>query len=184
MTFQAYIDTIKDKTGLDPADFLRIAEEKGLLAADVKAQQIIDWLARDYDLGRGHAMAIVKIFDQTAASGAPKVDRVAQHFTGAKAHWRPVYDQLLDTLRAHGPVETAGTDSYVSLLKGKAKFAVVAVTADRMDIGIKLKDAEPDERFEQSGAWNVMVTHRVRLNSGDEIDGELLDWLRRAYDAA
>ena len=184
MTFQAYIDTIKEKTGLDPADFLRIAGEKGLLAADVKAQQIVDWLAQDYELGRGHAMAIVNTFKQAAASGAPKIDRVAQQFTGVKSHWRPVYDQLLETLRAHGPVETAGTDSYVSLLKGTTKFAIVAVTADRMDVGIKAKGAEPNERFEQSGAWNAMVTHRVRLSSGDEIDGELLDWLRRAYDAA
>ncbi len=184
MTFQAYIDTIKEKTGLDPADFLRIAGEKGLLTADVKAQQIVDWLAQDYDLGRGHAMAIVNTFKQAAAAGAPKVDRVAKQFIGAKAHWRPVYDHLLETLRAHGPVETAGTDSYVSLLKGNAKFAVVAVTADRMDVGIKLKGADANERLEPSGAWNAMVTHRVRLGSGDEIDGELLNWLRRAYDAA
>ena len=184
MTFQAYLDTIKEKTGLDPADFLRLADEKGLLAAEVKVQQVVDWLADDYELGRGHAMAIVNTFKRAAATDAAPVDRRAQQFLGAKAHWRPIYDQLLETLGAHGPVGTAATDSYISLLKGKAKFAIVAVTADRMDVGIKLRGADTDNRFEASGTWNSMVTHRVRISSAEQVDGELLDWLRRAYDAA
>ena len=28
-----------------------------------------------------------------------------------------------------------------------------------------------------------MVTHRVRIGHSDEIDAELLGWLRQAYDA-
>lgn len=58
MTFQAYIDNIEAKTGKTPDDFRKLAEEKGLLKSDVKASQIVEWLNRDFDLGRGHAMAI------------------------------------------------------------------------------------------------------------------------------
>ena len=58
MTFQAYIDNIKEKTGMSPADFKVAAEEKGLLRPDVKAGEIVAWLNEDYGLGRGHAMAI------------------------------------------------------------------------------------------------------------------------------
>ena len=58
MTFQAYIDNIEAKTGKTPDDFRKLAEEKGLLKPDVKAGQIVDWLNEDFDLGRGHAMAI------------------------------------------------------------------------------------------------------------------------------
>jgi Domain of unknown function (DUF4287) len=58
MTFQAYIDNIEAKTGKTPDDFRKLAEKKGPLEPDVKAGQIVDRLSEDFDLGRGHAMAI------------------------------------------------------------------------------------------------------------------------------
>jgi hypothetical protein len=58
VTFQAYIDNIKAKTGKTPDDFRAIAEKKGFLKPGVKAGEIVAWLAKDFDLGRGHAMAI------------------------------------------------------------------------------------------------------------------------------
>lgn len=58
MTFQAYVDNIKAKTGKTPADFQRLAREKGLLDEGTKATQITDWLKTDFDVGHGHAMAI------------------------------------------------------------------------------------------------------------------------------
>lgn len=64
MTFQAYIDNIQAKTGKSPADFKRLATDKGWmkagkLRADIKAPQVIAWLKADFALGHGHAMAIV-----------------------------------------------------------------------------------------------------------------------------
>jgi len=58
MSFQAYIDNIKAKTGKTPKDFLALARKQGLLNPDVKAGQIVAWLKKEFDLGRGHAMAI------------------------------------------------------------------------------------------------------------------------------
>ena len=58
MSFQAYIDNIQAKTGKSPDDFKAIAEAKGLLKPGVKAGDIVGWLKDDFDLGRGHAMAI------------------------------------------------------------------------------------------------------------------------------
>lgn len=58
MSFQAYIDNIQAKTGKSPDDFKAIAEAKGLLKPAVKAGDIVGWLKDDFDLGRGHAMAI------------------------------------------------------------------------------------------------------------------------------
>jgi Domain of unknown function (DUF4287) len=59
MSFQAYIDNIKAKTGKTPEDFKALAEKKGLLEEGVKTGQIVAWLKEDFGLGRGHAMAIV-----------------------------------------------------------------------------------------------------------------------------
>ena len=63
MSFQAYLNTIKSKTGKGPEDFRRMAEEKGFsldgqLKPGIKAGEIVNWLKDDFDLGHGHAMAI------------------------------------------------------------------------------------------------------------------------------
>jgi hypothetical protein len=63
MSFQAYINNIKSKTGKGPADFKEMAEQKGFaqngeLKPSVKAGDIVKWLKEDFDLGHGHAMAV------------------------------------------------------------------------------------------------------------------------------
>lgn len=67
MSFQAYIDNIKAKTGKSPEDFKKLAEEKGFmingnLNPDTKATQITNWLKEEFQLGHGHAMAIYATF--------------------------------------------------------------------------------------------------------------------------
>ena len=66
MSFQAYLDNIESKTGKSPADFKRLAAakgytESGTLRAGVKAGEIVAWLKEDFELGHGHAMAIVAL---------------------------------------------------------------------------------------------------------------------------
>jgi hypothetical protein len=180
VTFQAYLDSIREKTGLGPDDFRTLATARGLLDDGVKVQQIVDWLKDDFDLGRGHAMALVNTFKERK----PNAARVDALFGGARAHWRATFDDLVAALETHGPIVLAPTDTYVSLLKGKAKFAIIAVTADRLDVGIKFVDAPANVRLEPSGSWNAMVSHRVRITDPARADAELLDWLHRAYDAA
>jgi len=63
MSFQGYLNTIKTKTGKGPADFRRLAEQKGFtqkgeLKTTTKAGDIVKWLKEDFELGHGHAMAI------------------------------------------------------------------------------------------------------------------------------
>ncbi len=74
MTFKAYIDNIQTKTGKTPQDFRRRAEEKGFMAAGtikpgVKAGTIVDWLKDEFDLGRGHAMAIYAVLKGGKGAG-------------------------------------------------------------------------------------------------------------------
>jgi hypothetical protein len=63
MSFQTYLDNIQAKTGKRAEDFKKMADEKGFTAsgklkAGVKAGTIVEWLKDDFELGRGHAMAI------------------------------------------------------------------------------------------------------------------------------
>lgn len=70
MSFQGYLSTIKEKTGKGPADFRKLADqkgfsEKGLLKSAVKAGEIIQWLKEDFELGHGHLMAIYALLKGT-----------------------------------------------------------------------------------------------------------------------
>jgi predicted transport protein len=185
MTFQAYLDNIKGQTGKTPEDFRALAEEKGLLDEGVKTSQIVAWLKDDFGLGRGHAMAIVDTFKSATQPKQSRDQRIDKHFSGDRARWRKPYDDLVAKVRAFGPgVAEAPTDSYISILRRGKKFAIVQVTARRLDVGIKRKGAAPTDRFELAGSWNGMVTHRVRISDTTQLDGELLTWLKQAYDNA
>lgn len=182
MTFQADLDTIRKKTGLGPDDFRRLAAEKGLLEPGTKPAAIIAWVASDYGLGPGHGMAIVSVLGLAASSGLSDDDKFRAQFAGKKDVWRPTFDRMLEAIDR--PSTLASTATYISLLAGQSKFGVVAVTANRMDVGIKLAAEPAGGRFEAAGTWNAMVTHRVRVTDAAQVDAELVNWLQRAFDAA
>ncbi|WP_285117478.1 DUF4287 domain-containing protein [Leifsonia sp. fls2-241-R2A-40a] len=68
MSFQAYLDTIEDKTGKTPRELIAEADARGFGPA-TKAGDILTWLKDDYDLGRGHGMAMVHVI-----KNGPKID--------------------------------------------------------------------------------------------------------------
>jgi hypothetical protein len=185
MSYQAYLDTIKVKTGLTAADFIALAKQKGFDRPGVKTGEIVAWLKQDFGLGQGHAMAIVLALREENAPKLSLDERIDNFFNGSRSNWRADYDRLMQKLQKFGSdVNADPTDTYISILKGSKKFAVIGFNADRMDIGLKLKGLEPGGRFEPSGSWNSMVTHRVRITAPNQVDAEVLARLKNAYDAA
>jgi hypothetical protein len=74
--------------------------------------------------------------------------------------------------------------SYISLVRDRKKFAIVQVTSERFDVGIKLKGAAPTGRLTPAGSWNAIITHRVAVKNPGDVDPELIRWLRSAYEGA
>jgi len=56
--------------------------------------------------------------------------------------------------------------------------------ARHIDLGLILADAPEDARLESADTFNALFTNRVRVRSIDDIDAELVGWLREAYEAA
>ena len=54
MTYKAYIDNIRAKTGKHPEYFRATARKKGL----TKHSELLAWLKTEFGLGHGHANAI------------------------------------------------------------------------------------------------------------------------------
>jgi hypothetical protein len=182
MSFQAYLDTVKTQTGKSPEDFRLLAAQKGIQ----KHGELVDWLKSEYSLGHGHANAIAHTIEHYGETKISEEDAIAAHFTGGKSRWREAGEALIAQLSRFGPdVNIAPGKTYINLQRGAKKFGILQVSAaERIDIGIKLKSLTPDARLEAAGAWNSMVTQRVRISDPQQIDAQLLDWLKQAYEAA
>lgn len=89
MSFQAYLDNIEKKTDKTPNEFIALAQEKGF-GPDTKAGEIVAWLKAEFNLGHGHAMALVHVIK----NGAKISDK---HVGSGTAH-----NDDCDTLRLDG----------------------------------------------------------------------------------
>jgi hypothetical protein len=78
MSFQAYLDKIEEKTGRTPAELVALAHERGF-GPGTKATPIVEWLKADFDLGRGHAMALVHVIRNGAEIGDGHVGSTGVH---------------------------------------------------------------------------------------------------------
>lgn len=78
MTFKAYIENIRKKTGKSPEDFHSMAKRSGLTGPGLTATQLTNWLKREFDLGHGHAMAIWAVFKSRGWVADPKSSRKAR----------------------------------------------------------------------------------------------------------
>ncbi len=72
MTFQAYLSTIKAKTGKTPEELKQIAEMAGIYSYDMKFSDLAVWLKEEFGLGHGHSMAVWVIFKQKGWVPDPK----------------------------------------------------------------------------------------------------------------
>ena len=87
MAFQAYLDAIEAKTGKTPRALLDEARALGYDDAAVKAGVIVQWLADDYGLGRGHAMAMVHVIKKGPAIDPKHVNSGGTHSDASDTLW-------------------------------------------------------------------------------------------------
>ncbi|TJY64145.1 DUF4287 domain-containing protein [Arthrobacter sp. CAU 1506] len=86
MSFQSYLDNIEAKTGLTPRQFIGLAHERGF-DRSTKATPILDWLKQDYDLGRGHGMALVHVITKGPQISDKHVGGAGTHADASDTLW-------------------------------------------------------------------------------------------------
>lgn len=91
------------------------------------------------------------------------------------------YETLVDTVRSFGPdIELAPKKAYVSLRRRK-QFGQVGPAAGQLEVCLNLPGEPTTDRLRPASG---MATHRVRIGEEQELDSELIGWLRQAYDRA
>jgi len=154
------IANMKANTGKPLDEWLKIVTKSKL----AKHGEIVKMLKADHALGHGFANLIAHKALSSDAGSSDGDDLLAAQYAGAKALLKPVYDKL------------------IAIAEG---FALIQPsTATRLDLGLNLKGVAPKGRLEASGSWNVMCSHRVKLEKAADVDAEIKAWLKQAYDAA
>lgn len=87
MSFQAYLDAVEKKTGLTPRELLAVARDKGFDAPSTKAGEVVAWLAADYGVGRGHAMAFWHVLRNGAQISSRHVGSTGSHRDESDTLW-------------------------------------------------------------------------------------------------
>ena len=175
------IRNLAAKTGKDLPAWLEITRSSGL----AKHGAMVKLLKHEHGVTHGFANLIAHKSLERAQSPSEPEDLVISQYSGAKARLKPIYDALSSKVSDFGSdVEWSPKKTYVSLRRHKQFGLIQPSTKTRVDVGLNLKGVEPTDRLELSGSFNAMCTHRVRLSTPDQVDGELVGWLKQAYDGA
>jgi hypothetical protein len=178
---ESAIRNLEEKTGKTIGEWIAAVKATGL----AKHGQIVSHLKSEHGLTHGYANMVAL---RALAAGEPDGegdDLVSAQYAGPKAALKPIYDALVKAISGFGPdVELAPKKAYVSVRRRKQFAIIQPTTATRLDVGINLPGIAATGRLEPSGSFNAMLSHRVRPASADDIDPELVGWLRAAYDAA
>jgi hypothetical protein len=172
---------ILEKTGRPVSEWVQIARSSGV----DKHGQIVKFLKVEHGFTHGYANLVAHETLKSSAGHQAADDLVDSQYAGPKAGLKPIYDRIIQAVQNFGgDVEIAPKKAYVSLRRKKQFALVQPSTRTRVDLGINIKGKEPAGRLEASGSFNAMVSHRVRLESADQVNAELIAWLKESYDAA
>lgn len=171
---------LEAKTGRSLDAWIVAAKASG----HTRHKALVDWLKSEHGLGHGYANLVAHKTFQSDAGSTAAGHLVEGMFAGPKAAVRPIYDAVMAQVAALGGAEQAPKKGYMSLRRAKQFALVQPSTKDRVDLGLNLKGVEPAGRLEAAGSWNAMVTHRVRLTAAGQVDAEIGDWLRQAWERA
>lgn len=165
------------KTGKPLDHWVSVVQASGL----EKHGERIKLLKSEHGIGHGHANFICQ-----AAKGALDADTddlLAEQYE-KKPNLKPIYDAIADFVAALGSdVQIDPKKTSVALRRAKNFAVVTPATKTRIDLGINLKGDPGTDRLleEKPGS---MCTHKVRIETVDQVDDELKAWLRSAYERA
>jgi hypothetical protein len=172
-----------------------IAELHAAIAASgaTKHGEQRGWLMAQFKLGYGDANTVVRFIDQPMpdlGGGPPPTevpaadqDPLAAIYTGAKADLRALHDAVMSQIKTFGAFDEAPKKTYISLRRRKQFAMMGPATKDSVEIGLNAKDLPAHARLKVQPPGS-MCNATTRITSAAEVDTQLTNWLRQAYDAA
>lgn len=174
---QTMISNMPEKTGKSLEEWKVILKQKNF----AKHGEAMKFLKSEHGVTHGFANTIIHLSKERTEDAS---DLVTDQYKGKEA-LMPIYDKLISVVSGFGSdvIKTPKKTS-VSIIRKKQFALIKPATKTRIDLGLKLKDKPIANRLGASGPFGTMCTHRVQLTSVSEVDDELVNWLKEAYEKA
>lgn len=182
---QTQIENIQKKAGKTLEELRGLIAESGLTRHSEIRQLLMDTLGLSY----GDANSLVHLAlasdGQSAAeaSGASLDEVLAGIYTGTKAPLLPIHQQFMLAIEGFGEFEIVPKKGYVSLRRKKQFGMIGPASKGRVEVGLNMRGLPGTERL-LAQAPGGMCQYKVYLTNPDEVDDELLAWVRTAFDNA
>jgi len=174
---QTMIDNMPEKTGKTLDQWKKILKTKTF----AKHTDGVNYLKNEHNVTHGFANTIVTLSKDKNHSDE---DLVINQYKG-KEPLLPIYEKLLSVVTNFGDdVIVTPKKTSVSIIRKRQFVLIKPATKTRIDLGLKLPGAPTTDRLGNSGPFGSMCTHRVQITSVDEVDKELIGWMKEAYDKA
>lgn len=185
---QKWIAELKQRTGRSLDEWLRLIKKSG--PKDENARR--EWLKKEYGLGTNSAWWLA---ERAGGKGTEGDDPdayleaaegyVEKMFSGSKAALRPIYDELLRVcLKAGKDAKACPCQTIVPIYRKHVVAQIKPTTRTRIDLGFALGDMKAKGRLIETGGFakKDRITHRIEITSPKDIDDEVKQWLKVAYD--
>jgi len=174
---QTMINNMPEKTGKSLDQWKAILKTK----AFAKHSEGVNFLKKEHGVTHGFANTIVTLSKEE--NNVPE-DLVTTQYKGKEA-LLTIYKKLLPIVKAFGnDVTITPKKTSVSIIRKRQFVLIKPATKTRIDLGLKLPNKTNTDRLGDSGPFGTMCTHRVEISSVDDIDTELIEWMKEAYKKA
>jgi hypothetical protein len=190
----AYIQNIianfKTKTGRTIDEWVAFVRKEGPRTEGERRA----WLKETHQLGTNYAWWIAERAEgKGEEDGDPESylrqapEYVVAMFAGKRAALKPIYDKLLKVgLGVGKQAKACPCKTIVPLYREHVFAEIKPATNSRIDLGLALgafKGRIPARIEAVKGPKGNRITHRIPIESVDEVDDFVTRWLKTAYDA-
>lgn len=177
---QTMIENLHKNTGKTLEQWIEIVKKQNF----TKYGEIVKFLKEKHEFTHGFANLVAHKANETdAGSKENQDDLITKQYSG-KEHFKPIYDKLISKIQTFGnDIEIAPKNAYVSLRRKKQFATLNPATKTRFEIGINLKGQEAKGKLEAEKP-NAMCSHKINITNINDIDKEVYEWIKTAYDNA
>ena len=169
-----------EKTGKTLDHWIKVVKESKI----EKHKAIIDFLKAEHGFTYGYANFVSMKARKADAASFDDADLLTTQYK-VKENLKPIYEKLIAVIDKIGnDITKTPKRASVSIIRKKQFALIKPATKTRIDLGLKIKDKPVTDRLKNSGPFGTMCTHRVRLTTAEEVDAELITWLKEAYEKA
>ena len=187
---QNILTRFKARTGRTVDEWVALVTKEGPASEEARRT----WLKERHELGTNYASWIAeRSVGKGTEDGDPDAylrkapEYVAEMFGGKRAGLKPIYDRLLKMGLAIGKdAKACPCQTIVPLYREHVFAEIKPATNSRIDLGLalgKVTGKIPARIEPVKAAKGNRITHRIPIESVDQIDAFVEKWLKTAYDA-